>query len=279
MKWMKPTVIALGCAILLLITGGSPVLGVPQIYHSGVFLLIGLLIGCLAALGVWFCRKKPGLLLLHLGAVLILIGSYIDFAQEKKVSFGIFVGDSYISNIVYDEKTQTDIPLDFSFVVRSFAVSYYPQTFSLYGMTSGQPERLEEGINKDNQVEFKKHNLSFTFDELKDEKGNFMPYRLAGDKQIVARDRLTEKFYKADFRITDKDETKDFTLAVNDPVTYKEWRFYLMSHGVNQDRQYVYLTARHAPGRLCSLTGMYVIIAGSFLFAFLRKKKKGTPQS
>lgn len=278
MKWMKPTVIALACAILLLITGGSPVLGVPQIYHSGVFLLTGLIISLLAVLGVWFCRRKPALLLLHLGAVLILAGAYIDFALEKKVSFGIFVGDDYVSNIVYDEKTKTDIPLDFSFVVRSFEVAYYPQTFSLYGMTEGQPERLEEGINKKDGVEFKKHNLFLTFDELKDEKGDFMPYRLVEGKMIAAKDRLTEKFYKADFRIKDKGETKDLVLAVNHPVSWNGWRFYLMSHGVNQDKQYVYLTARHAPGRFCSLSGMYVLIAGSFLFAFLRKKKKGAPQ-
>lgn len=276
MKWMKPTVVALACAILLLITGGSPVLGVPQIYHSGAFLLIGLIIGLLAILGIWFCRRKPALLLLHLGAVLIMIGSYIDFALEKKVSFGIFVGDEYVSKILYDEKTQVEIPLDFSFVIRSFDVQYYPQTFSLYEKKDEkEPERVEEGINKEDRVDFKKHDISMPFSELKDENGEYLPYRLVDAKQIIAKDRLTEKFYKADFRIIDDGEQKDLILAINHPITYDSWRFYLMSHGVNQGRQYVYLQARNAPGRYCSLGGMYVLIVGSFLFTFLRKKKKG----
>lgn len=251
-------------------------MGVPQIYHSGAFLLIGLIIGLLAILGIWFCRRKPALLLLHLGAVLIMIGSYIDFALEKKVSFGIFVGDEYVSKILYDEKTQVEIPLDFSFVIRSFDVQYYPQTFSLYEKKDEkEPERVEEGINKEDRVDFKKHDISMPFSELKDENGEYLPYRLVDAKQIIAKDRLTEKFYKADFRIIDDGEQKDLVLAINHPITYDSWRFYLMSHGVNQGRQYVYLQARNAPGRYWSLGGMYVLIVGSFLFTFLRKKKKG----
>lgn len=275
MRALKISLIITAAALILLITGASPILGVPAIYKSGIFILIGL---ALASLSLWAsaCIRKRnwGLFCLHLGIFLLITGGIIDWAKEKKFTFSIFIGEEYASELVYDDTSQLTHPLGFEFTVLDFRKEYYPQKYALYLRTLEGIKQQEEGIRTTKEIRFPQHNITLPLTTLEGEHAPMPPHHIIGEKQIILPTRPIEKYFGAQFRIKPPtgDEIRQ-ELAVNSPISFNGWKFYLISHGNDtQQRPYVRLIAKNAPGTFLVHLGIYLLILGSLLFAFLPQK-------
>lgn len=268
--WSKWTIILIAAAILLLITGASPILGVPAVYKSAPMLLIGLFTAVLSLFAAFFIRgRNIGLCLLHAGSFLILAGAYMDFVSEQKMTGSFYVGEEYYPN----SAGQTHAP-DFRFVIRDFKVDYY--SLPVYALMEGKTrQELEEGVITNDAIVFPDHHLSLPLARMEAVASTPHPFLfLEGSKLVYMKKPAVEKYYEADFLITDQDSTHEYKMAVNHPVTHNGWRFYLMNHGKQDNRQIVSLIVRHAPGRLWVKTGILLLVAGTFLFSFFRRKRK-----
>lgn len=268
--WLKWTIAFIAAAIFLLIAGASPVWGAKAVYHSGLMLLLGLAVGALSLFGVFFIRwKNIGLLLLHAGSVLVLTGAFIDFAKEEKMEGTLFIGEEYVP-----DPAEGDAIPDFHFIVRDFNIDYYsPPVYALVDIKN--KKELEEATPADGNVSFPLHHETVSLERLENAMTGPHPFLVLDENKFVyLKKRGVEKYYEADFLITDKEERREFNIAVNHPATYKGWRFYLMNHGRHENRQFVQLIVRHAPGRHWVQAGILLLILGAFQLAFTRQGKE-----
>jgi hypothetical protein len=79
----------------------------------------------------------------------------------------------------------------------------------------------------------------------------------------------TPRHFEAALRLTGDGADENRRLAVNRPVTYRGWRFYLMSYDHNPE-VCVTLTARRDPGRGVVIAGIWMVIAGTCLLGLRR---------
>lgn len=270
--WLKWTIILITAAVLLLIAGAFPGMDAPGVYRSGLLLLLGVLIAalCLFAI-VWPRKKNIPLLLLHAGGLLILVGAFLDHFQEKKLSCYIPVGESLFAEI-FDEKERVPVPLGFEFGVTDFQITYYPPTYSLHDYQ--KRKILETGSEQNGEIVFPKNKIKVPADQFKQMDGAPHPWLPVDDHKVVVQNRPNVKFYDAAFRIKDGEKIIPSQLAVNHPVSHKGWRFYLLSHHLQGNQEFVYLTARKAPGRNWVTLGIYILMTGAFLFAFVPRKQR-----
>ncbi len=274
MKWLPFTILVLAGVLLLLATGASPLLGTPGIYRSGVFLLLSLVVAFLSLYAAIKLRRKPAMFLLHLGGVLVIAGAFLDLAKEQKLSFTLPLGPQYATDFLREDDSLVQAQLPFSIAAKDFHVEYYPQTFTLFQRDGTKIKKAEDGYNRKDEVLFAKHDFRVPQSRLKDGSGAYLPFLFLNEEFVVLKDRPTEKYYRADFLVIDGDDSRTQELAVNHPVTHKGWRFYLVSHGASPGgTPFVKLTARNAPGRYWVIPGIYLLIAGSFWFAFKKKRK------
>lgn len=262
LKW---TVIVLAAALLLVLVGADPFLGTPQVFRSGV--MLGLL-GVLALLCLWALVKKhlnrPLLSLAHLGCLLMAIGATLDFATEKKLNFGMYVGKQHESDQVYDEAHDVTIPVGFNYCITDFHVEYYPDTYTLHTM-EGQQVLLKESAKEENgQIRFTEANITIPSTQMDGKNMLLLP----DAKHVVARKGGLEKNYSANFLLNG--ELHDF--GVNRPITYNGWKFYMMSHGRAGTQQYVRMIARNAPGRVWMILGITLLLIGCTAWCWKPRK-------
>jgi hypothetical protein len=91
---------------------------------------------------------------------------------------------------------------------------------------------------------------------------------------ILLINKPGDKWYSANFHVDDSGIKRTFPLAVNHPVSYGKWRFYLMSYGQDQHGQYLILSGRRDPGRMPVIAGIWMLITGVFLICLLRRNKE-----
>lgn len=108
--------------------------------------------------------------------------------------------------------------------------------------------------------------------KLKDVRGHWITHYFINEDYLLLTKKSGDKWYSAKFNIKDEEKSDIFDLEVNHPVSYKKWRFYLMSYGQDRQGDYVVLTARKDPGRIAVITGIWMLMSGIFMMCFLRKK-------
>ena len=81
------------------------------------------------------------------------------------------------------------------------------------------------------------------------------------------------KGYEAKIRIVPKNGNA-FTckLKVNSPISYEGWRIYLISYG-NDAEPYVQLFAKKDMGHGTVITGIWMLIIGTFISCFKKKER------
>lgn len=83
-----------------------------------------------------------------------------------------------------------------------------------------------------------------------------------------------DKYYEATLMITDAKTRQDsqVALSVNNPYRKNGWKVYLMSH---YNQTLLNLMFKKDPGEYISLTGIWMMITGSFMMCFIRKPRTG----
>ena len=89
----------------------------------------------------------------------------------------------------------------------------------------------------------------------------------------LTRKNAVPKNYEAKIRIIPKNGN-DFAclLKVNHPVSYEGWRIYLVSFGGN-GKPFVQLSAKKDIGRGTVISGIWMLMAGTFIICLKRKER------
>lgn len=163
------------------------------------------------------------------------------------------------------------LTLPFALAVTDFQVERFPPDYALYAPSEMPDGDLlyedtysvgADGIVVDGDVLAAPETLRGDAEE-------WVSHLDLADGRVLNRQPPGDKHYEAELLVESADEAQTFTLAVNHPVSYGGWRFYLVSYDRDPSGpNYVDLTARRDPGRLWVVVGVWLLMAGTFLNAF-----------
>jgi hypothetical protein len=275
---MKFAVIVFSALILFLLAGVIPVRGglhVSSIYYSPVFMLLLLLLSLLSVrccMRRKFGLKQSGFYLAHLGVVLILSGAFAGYLTGTK---GMLLLSLEPPQPAGQMLTQEGDTVDFGFDVSAedFQVKFYPPVYQLYQpvppaeVAPGQmPYKPAGEFSADGQgvcVVPGMEPVSNLWNEARQE---WTPRRRLPDGSVLNLARQMPSF----FGVTLNADGKKLPVRINHPAQFRGWRFYLMSYD-EQNRSSVQLLVRRDPGRAAVIAGIWLTIAGAFIFCFRKQ--------
>lgn len=261
-------IVSISALLLLLIAAAFPWRGIPELYRSGVFLLVAA-ITALSAAAIWWrpaFRHRGGVLLLHLAIALIAVGALIGVFFGRQVRFFMLAeADAPLADFLPPENGRPAIPLPFSFGAGRPEVDYYDPDYLLYRRQPDDPNRMTlagrphwrgEMLYLDNRQNWPRTTLLAP-------DGSFLPHLNVGEDGILMRQDPQPSEYRVAIRYHHPaaPEERQAVLKVNEPVTIDRWRFYLMSCGTSARGRYVELLARQDPGRLVVAAGLWLLLA------------------
>jgi len=105
------------------------------------------------------------------------------------------------------------------------------------------------------------------------EGGSGLEHRLLGPDYLLQLLPPMDKEYRVVLRLTGPEKAAvERVLAVNQPITHRGWRLYLMDYDRREFR-YLDLLARRAPGRKLALIGIIGLMLGVAMIFYLPKGK------
>lgn len=274
-------IILLWSVTFLLVTAAFPWRGVPELYHSGVFLLLGAATA-FSALAVWkrkHFRFHWGSVLLHSAIFIIVLGAVIGFFTAQKITVYVLADPSapMADFLPLDEKDQT-IPLDFSFNAGALEIDYYKPDYLLYCRQAENPDKMElqKKLSWQNDRLVISENQVLEKSDLLDAHGNFLPHLPLGEDSILMRQKPAVKEYRIPIRYQDNSDSRIHTTVckVNSPVSIHSWRFYLISQGSSPHGDYVELLAKRDPGRLVVIAGLWMLLLSPFWILTDKKRRE-----
>lgn len=175
---------------------------------------------------------------------------------------------------------RSHLALPFSLGVTRFRVDHFDPDYALYLPPTAEAEEYTYvdsytpgpggvTIGPDDVVPLSR---------LRPEGGEWVAQVVLSDQRMLRRLPAGDRYYEA--RVVIRDTTEEgttveeaFTLAVNQPVRYRGWRFYLVSYDRQHgEARYLNLTARRDPGRNVVIAGIWMLMAGTFLLCLMRKE-------
>lgn len=166
------------------------------------------------------------------------------------------------------------IELPFGFAVETFEIEHYPPAFGLYDVSSDTPQRIEGYSHPEEGLDLGEHGR-VEADDLKDAHGHWAQSHPVADGLELRNEGATPRMFHARMHFTQEgadDRTVD--MAVNRPVSFGGWRFYLMSYDGQEGAWTVELSARRDPGRPYVIGGIWMLIVGIAVMCW-RKRGKG----
>ena len=275
---MKLVVLLMGALVLFLLAGVIPVPGglhVDSIYYSPVFMLLLLL---LSLLSIWcglrrkFGLKQTGFYLVHFGIVLILAGAFTGYLIGVKGVLQLSVRPP----VATDRLPMTGhapVKLGFDVAAENFQVKFYPPMYQLFRALP--PEKTVPGqmpyekageFAADEQGVCKIKGLGAVSNLWNEVRQEWTERKMLPDGSVLHLAGQTPSFFGVTLLI----EGQKLPVSINHPADYKGWRFYLMSYD-QQNQSYVQLSARRDPGRNAVIAGIWVVIAGAFIFCFRKE--------
>jgi hypothetical protein len=270
--WLMATLVVLLLAGVLPAGDGHPDI----IFRSPVFIALLVLLAlscvvCCIAVAVRSVRqrrfglKQAGLILSHLSAVLILSGAFLRFAYGRDGSFLIPVAAGHFVSRSYDG----GLALDFGVSGTDLQISYYDPThydyFAPDANTGAHEFRKRVSIPPEGPL-LVDDGMQVERSKMQDKAGNWSPFYFLPDGSILQANR-TVKHYSAviHFKSMD-DKVIDKEISVNHPVTFQNWRFYLMS--AKEGEPYIVLSGKQDPGWPLVRLGIWMMIAGVGILCF-----------
>jgi cytochrome c biogenesis protein ResB len=188
-----------------------------------------------------------------------------------------------IRQVQEDERSTFDLPFDVT--VTKFAVDYYDPDYQVFRPTGAAVTNAADGYAHVTRLSPGKRPT------LAVPEYGALPVaelRYAGTEGleswrrqvaltngwVLQRARPTARHFEADLRFSDAAAGGNRSLRVNHPVNYGGWRFYLMSHG-EEGPPYVVLLARRDPGRPLAVAGIWMLIFGTAMLGFARRRETG----
>ena len=275
MKRMTAAIILIVLLVLFLLAGALPAPGGQQavVFKTPVFagllaLLAGLTVFCVVRGG--FGPRRIGYLLTHLGAVVLLAGAGISWLASQKDDFMLPVetGGALYREIPLRDGRVLSFP--FGIACTKFKVEHYDPTYDLYKpVTRNEKQDFDKVSSHKFSARGELHlgkQGTLTRNDLCDAaSGEWQRQHVLPGGWILQQVSATPKMFEADllFQAAGKEPVKQH-LAVNQPVTMNDWRFYLMSYG-DSNGLYVVLTGRRDAGRLPVVAGIWMLMLGTVL--------------
>ena len=275
---MRLAVIILSALILLLLAGVIPVPGglrADSIYYSPVFMLLLLL---LSLLSIWcglrrkFGLKQTGFYLVHFGIVLILAGAFAGYVAGTKGTIQLSLKPQQSVGQLLNGEGDT-VGFGFDVAAENFQVKFYPPMYQLFRALP--PEKTVPGqmpYEKAGEFSAGENGVCLIkgFDPVSnlwsEARQEWTERKMLPGGSVLHLAGQTPSFFGVTLLI----EGQKLPVSINHPADYKGWRFYLMSYD-QQNQSYVQLSARHDPGRNAVIAGIWVVIAGAFIFCFRKE--------
>jgi cytochrome c biogenesis protein ResB len=235
------------------------------LFYTPVFIALGFALSAANLVAVIKRWKKPGFVLMHLGIVVLLVGGFIGHLRGVKGSMVVPLYSPAVSTMQLKDGTEVPIPVKVESL--GFSVEHYAPHYTRYVRGGGgsmvadvdfelDVEAQEVTVEGYGQVQVDQFRMGRMW----------LPRVALDDGSILVQQSMTPKRYETKLRF---DADKVETVIINYPVSYKGWRFYLMSYD-QRAQQYVVLTARHDPGRMAVVVGIWMVIIGAFVMSFGR---------
>ena len=277
---MRLGILLLASILLLLLTAVLPVSGgrdATAVYYSPVFmLLLGLLSCCL----VWSCFKRRfgpkqiGFYLVHLGVVVLLAGALTGHLSGAKGALQLPLSAPEAAGGILSKKA----PVSFGFSVsaKDFEASFYPPAYTLYRRLSpgsimpDQPpvEKVADYETEGREVldlkGFGQVKCAALWDESRSE---WRPQLELNEDCFLYRTLQIPSHYGVTLKVVDGEKKHDLPIRINHPGNYKGWRFYLTGYDLD-NQSFVTLSARHDPGRSAAISGIWMLMVGTFVLCF-----------
>ena len=230
--------------------------------------------------------RKIGFYVMHIGMVLILIGSLTYYLFGVKIHLTAYEntdassarnlasiietapvrGDDYIANFN-----------NISVGVKSITCRYYDPEYAIYELGNDTPVKDEIYPDKDGVYDFGKYG-KFNKRDLIAEDGRYVQQQF--ENGAIAYPMVSESgkgtlehvevVAVLQDRKTGESVEKEFT--INNPVNFSGWKVILMD--AHEDEGDVQFFMKYDPGEYITLAGMWLTIIGSFACAFLTFKPK-----
>ena len=268
MKQLRASVIVMAILAVILIFGSTLVAfgHWGNFYRSWVLIIPVIafsLVMMISLIQYRFSLKKIGFYICHIGIMVIILSAVVSWMTTKDTSFTIPVNkNSYYSEVVQNDGTVLDFGFEIS--ISSFEVEKYDADYRLYdssGMFEEENVVIETVVMDRNGIYDLGKYGSILSDELK-RNGQYVRSYVLENGMVLARLEQVDKGYEAVINIRDGD-TQQRVIGVNDPLTYKGWKFYLMGYD-EQGLTYVNLYVKRDPANIPFAIGIWLVIIGTF---------------
>lgn len=216
----------------------------------------------------------------HACVALVLAGAWMDYSGERRTVLTLPVDARTEVSSVRLEDGRVE-PLGFSLRMDDFQVSHYEtEGYTLYGYGEawevlGHPRREGQRLRWGEE--------SWDVAELREAPGMPQPFLvLPGETpRLLMRDVPPVKDYtarcllKTEYRGRAEERWED--LRVNEPLSCRGWRFYLMNYRPTEEVMRVELQARYSPGRWPTLAGMVGLILCTACWCWWKKEEPDSP--
>lgn len=285
---MKQRVMKVAIVVMVAITLVMIALGVRQVFFHKTddFASAAVLWGLVILLGVFavvqivclvlqpFRLKKVGFFLLHIGLVAVLAGSLLYFLVGIKIA-GVYPVNQYASSAdarftmmksnLFKGDEYTANFTSFNVGVTDFKVEYYDPVYDVYA-DGGERRVLSDVEATDGFYDFGEYGVIAVAETTQHGAAETVP--LGNDCYGVPR--VTEKYFEASLVIYNREKgvNTEEKLSINHPLRVNGWKIFLQQHGSGV----VQLVLKYDPGEYIVLVGMWMIVLGTFLCCFVRRK-------
>lgn len=225
--------------------------------------------------------RRWGFVLTHLGVAVILSGALIGYMGGKRGEFALPISGEHVVREIPLREGES-LKLKFGFCVTEFDVQFYAPSYGLYrpptvSAAGDQGEYEHVGdfrLSADGVMDVGSHGMLTRTDLADETSGEWKAQYVLSDGWILQLVPPTPRRFAAELRLVGEsgDETTQ-ELAVNHPVEFGGWRFYLMSYD-KEARRYVVLSARRDPGRGVVIAGIWMVIVGTAGLCLRRSRER-----
>ena len=274
--WMLVTIVVLLLVGVLPAGDGAPV----AVFRSPVIIVllgavaVGCLVACLSVLcrrrkGRAFGLKQVGFLLTHISVSLILAGAFLRLLDGEKGSFVVplMPGHSIINS------HGGEVTLDFGVSATDLKIGYYePDYYNVFARNPG-PDSEHASHEFVRRVAIPSDG-PLVVDEatsvprrvMKDHEGRWRPFYALEDGSVLQVSRIVRDYAAILHFKRAGSEAVEAHIAVNHPVTFQKWRFYLMD--AKEDQAYIVLSVKRDPGWPLVQSGIWMMMAGVAIMCF-----------
>lgn len=283
MKLMKYSVILMAVLTAMMVAASCIAVytASTDLYTSAIFLVgaaLLLIVQVVCLIRYPFSLRKIGFYVCHLGLVVTLAGGFLSGALLTETQFSIPIDPGAAYGEVQNRDGST-VEFGFQIGVSDFSVEKYDPEYQLIRRDDARETGyavLKKALLPDR---FGFYELGAPYgqvsrEQLMDEAG-FVDLIRVGEDVFLSKLSQSDKSYEATLDLYDQDGKRSVQLRINQPCTYRGWKFYLMDYD-HAAMSTVSLYAKNDPGNLTIGVGLWMLMAGTacMCFGFFERREK-----